>query len=106
VAAAFLGRGTGRIGRRENRGHILVVRSDRHDADTRAEAEDPVLPGEAKVAHALAQRLRGAHRLIERAALEENAELIAAKPRKRVAPAALGFQRDPYLPQERVSLGI
>src|SRR6202008_3346072 len=62
-----------------------------------------IFPGEAEVAHTLAQGLGGAHRLIERAALEENAEFIAAEPRERIAPAHLGLQQGPHLTEQRIA---
>src|SRR5215472_3173590 len=103
VAAALLRRGAGGIGRREDRGHVLVIGGDRHDADAGTEAEHPVLPGEAEVAHALAECLRGAHRLIEGAALEKNAELVTAQARERIPPADLRFEQRPDLAEERVA---
>src|SRR6516225_5534109 len=106
VTAALLGGGTGGVGCRKDRGHVLVVSSDRHDADARAEAEHPVLPGEAEVAHSLAEGLRGTHRLIERAALEKDAELVATEPRERIAPADLRFEQRPDLSEERVPCAV
>ena len=79
---AFLRGRAGAVGGREHRRDVLVVGGDRHHADARAEAEHAVFPGEAEVAHRLAQRLGGAHRLIQRAALEQDAELVAAEARR------------------------
>ena len=88
---------------RQHRGHVRVVGGDRHHADARAQAEDALLPGEPEVAHRLAQRLGRAHRLIERAALEQYAELIAAQARERVAPAHLGLEQRADLAEQRIA---
>src|SRR5580658_3622167 len=103
VAAAFLGGGTGAVRGREDRSDVLVIGGDRHHADAGAEAEHPVLPGEAEVAYSLAQRLGGAHRLIERAALQQYAEFVAAEARQRIAPAHLGFQQCAHLAEQRIA---
>jgi len=63
----------------------------------------PVLPGEAEVAHALAQRLCGAHRLVQRAALQQDPELVPAEARQGVAPAHLGLQQRAHLPEQRIA---
>ncbi len=76
---------------------------DRHDADAGAEPEHPIFPGEAEVAHRLAQRLGGAQRLVQRASLEQHAELVAAEARQRVAPAHLGLQQRAHLPEQRIA---
>src|SRR3569833_153525 len=74
VAPAFLRGLAGTVGCREDRGHVLVVRRNRHYADAGAEAEYPVLPGKAEVAHALAQGLGSAHGLIQRATHQQETE--------------------------------
>jgi hypothetical protein len=68
-----------------------------------APRRNTLLPGEAEVAHRLAQRLGHAHRLIERAALEQDAELIAAQARQRIAPAHLGLQQRADLAEQRIA---
>src|SRR5690606_29326155 len=68
-------------------------RRDRHDADARAEPEGAVVPDEAELADDLAQRLGRAQRLVDRAAFEQHAELVAAHTRERVAPADLRFEQ-------------
>ena len=74
------------------------LRRDRHHADARAEAEHALVPDEAEVrCISLAQVLGRAQRLVHRAALEQHAELVAAEPRERVAPADLGLQQRPDL---------
>ena len=93
----------GAVGGREDRGHVLVVGGDRHHADAGAEAEHALLPGEAEVAHRLAQRLGRAHRLVQRTALQQHAELIAAEARERIAPADLGLQQRADLAEQRVA---
>ena len=75
----------------------------RHHADARAQPEGALLPGELEIAHRLAQRLGRAHGLIERAALEQNAELIAAQAREGVAPAHLGLEQRAHLAEQRVA---
>ena len=62
-----------------------------------------LLPGELEIAHRLAQRLGRAHRLIQRAALEQDAELIAAQARERIAPAYLGLQQRAHLPEQGIA---
>src|SRR5579862_4191888 len=106
VAAILLGRRAGTVCGREHAGDVLVVGRDRHDPDARAETKNAILPGEAEIAHRLPQCLCGAHRLIERAALEEDAELVAAEPRKRVAPAHLGFQQRTHLPEQGIACAV
>ena len=71
-----------------------------------AEAESAVLPGVAEVPDRLAQRLGRAQRLLQRAALEQHAELVAAEARQRVAPADLGFQQRADLAEQRVARGM
>ena len=44
VAALLLGGLAGAVGGRQHRGHVLVLRRDRHDADAGAEAEGALLP--------------------------------------------------------------
>ena len=70
------------------------------------EAKRALLPGELEVAHGLAQRLRGAHRLIERAALEQDPELIAAQAREGIAPAHLRLEQRADLPEQRVARAV
>ena len=103
IAARFLGGLAGAVRGAQHRCDVGVVRGNRHDADARAQAEGALLPGELEIAHRLAQRLGGAHGLIQRAALEQNAELIAAQARQRVAPADLGFQQRAHLPQQGIA---
>ena len=88
---------------RQHRGDVGVVGGDRHDADARAQAEGALLPGELEIAHRLAQRLRRAHRLVERAALEQNTELIAAQAREGIAPADLRLEQRADLPEQRIA---
>ena len=88
---------------RQHRGHVVVVDRDRHHADARAQAEGALLPGELEIAHRLAQRLGRAHRLVERAALEQYAELVAAQARERVAPAHLGLEQRADLAEQRIA---
>src|SRR4030095_3385742 len=57
-----------------------------------AEAEGAVLPGVAEVPDRLAQCLRGAKRFLQRAALEQHAEFVAAESRQGVTPAHLGLE--------------
>src|SRR5688572_2045261 len=102
VAARFLGGAAGGIGRGQHGRHVLVLGGDRHDADRAAEAEAAVLPGVAEVPDRLAQRLCRAQRLLQRAALEQHSELVAAKARERVAPAHLGLQQGADLPEQRI----
>ena len=103
VAAGLLRGAAGGVGGGQHRGDVLVVGRDRHDADRAAEAEGAVLPGEAEVPDRLAQRLGGAQRLLERAALQQHAELVAAEPRQRVAPAHLRLQQRADLAEQRVA---
>ena len=79
VAPTLFSRLAGTVSRRQNRGHILVVGRNRDYADARTESKYPVFPRESKVSHALAQSLSRAHGFIERAALQQNAEFIAAQ---------------------------
>ena len=84
-------------------GDVLVVAGDRHHADAAAEPERALLPDELVVADRLAQLLGHAQRLVERAALEQHAELVAAEARERVAPADLGLQQRADLAEQRVA---
>src|SRR6185369_9840410 len=68
-----------------------------------AEAERALVPDEAELADELAQVLGGAQRLVHRAALEQHAELVAAEPRERVAPANLRFEQRADLLEQRVA---
>src|SRR5690606_18621633 len=65
-----------------------------------------VFPGEAEIAYGLAQRFSGPHRLIQRAALEENSELIAPKPGERVAPTHFGLEQRTHLSQQGVARAV
>ena len=72
--------------------------------------EHAVLPDEAIIANRLAQALRDAQRLIQRAALQQDAELIPAQARQRVAAAHPRLQHPGDLLQQliagRMSAGI
>ncbi len=103
VAALLLGGGAGAVGRGQHRRHVLVVGGDRHHADARAEPEHAIVPREAEIADRLAQHLGGAQRLLQRAALEQHAELVAAEARQRVAPADLRLQQRADLSEQRVA---
>jgi hypothetical protein len=54
-----------------------------------ADAECLVLPDKPEVADCLAHAVCNTHRLIERTGVEQHAELVTAKPRKRIAAAYL-----------------
>ena len=102
----LLGGAAGGVRRRQHRGHVLVLGGDRHDADRAAEPEAAVFPGVAEVADRLAQRLGRAQRLLQRAALEQHAELVAAEARERVAPAHLRLQQRADLAEQRVARAV
>ena len=89
IATEFLRRLARTLGGGHQRSDVAGIGRDRHDADRRTEPERPVFPGEPEVAHRFAQGLGRAQRLVQRATLEQDAELIAADPRQRVAPANL-----------------
>src|SRR5207248_10799978 len=99
VAPALLGGDAGAVGCGQDRGDVLVLGGDRHHTDAGAEAEHPVLPREAEVAHPLAQRLGGAHRLIERGALEKNAEFVAPRRESVSRQRTLDFSSAPTCPR-------
>ncbi len=106
IATTLFGGLTGTVGSRQDRSHVFVVGGDRHDTDAGAEAKHAVFPGEAEITHALAQRLRRAHRFIQRATLEQNAELVAPETRQGVAPADFRLQERAHLPQQRVARAV
>src|SRR5690606_27773637 len=106
IAAGFLRRGAGAVGRRQDRGHILVLRRDRHDADTRAETEGALFPHELVVADRLAQRFGVADRFLQRTALEQHAEFVAAQPRHGVAPADLRLEQRAHLAEQGIARAV
>ena len=103
VAAVFLGRRTSAVRGGQQRGHVLVLRRDRHHADARAEPERALLPDELVVADRFAQRFGVAHRFFERAALQQHAELVAAEPRHGIAPADLRLEQRADLAEQRIA---
>ncbi len=103
VAAGLFGRLTGAVGGAQDRRDIVVVDRDRHDTDARAEPEGTLLPGELEIADRLAQRLGGAHGFVERAALEQDSEFVAAEAREGIAPAHLRFEQGADLAEQRVA---
>ena len=103
IAALFFGGLTGTVGSGNDRRHIIVVCGDRHHADAGAKPKHALFPVEAEIAHRLAQRFCHAHRFIERAALKQDTELVAAQSRQRIAPTHLRFQQRADLPKERIT---
>ncbi len=103
VAAAFLGRGAGAVGGRDDRRHVLVVGSDRHHADRRAETEHAIFPGEAEIPDGLAQHLGGAQRFIQRAGLEKNSKLVTTEAGESISPAHLALEQRADLAQQHVA---
>src|SRR4029079_11746681 len=92
VAPLVLGGVASRVGAGEQRGGVRCLRRDGDDADAGAELEDAALPGEAEVAHGATDLLRDLLRALERAPLEQEAELVAAAPRQQIARPALPAQ--------------
>jgi len=74
-------RPAGDVGRAHHVGDVMGVGGHRHDADTGADRQRARAPHEAEVTDRLAYALGDACRLLERAALEQHAELIAAEAR-------------------------
>ena len=103
VTAGFLGGGAGAVRSAQQVGNVLVVGRNRHDADADAEAEGAIVPHELVVADRRTQVLGGLHGLIEVAALEQYAELVAAEPRQGVAPADLRLEQVTELVQQGVA---
>ena len=66
-------------------------RVDLGEADRDADVHDAVLPDEAEVADRLAQVLGDALRRVERAVLQQHAELVAAEAGERVGRADAGL---------------
>ena len=96
---ASLAARTGAVGGTQQRGDIFIVCRDRHDADTDAKPEAAFVPHEFVLADGHAQRLRGLHGFVERAALQQDTKLVTAETRQRVTPADLRFQQRAELPE-------
>ena len=103
VAAGLLRRLAGAVGGGEHRGHVGVLGRNGHDTDAGAQPERALFPGEFEVANRFAQRLGGAHGFVQRTALEQYPELIAAQARQGIAPADFGFEQRPDLTQQGIA---
>src|SRR5215471_2524512 len=79
VAAGVLGGIAGDVRRAHDVGNVLGVGGNRHDANAGTDRQRARSPYEAEVPDRLAHSLGDARRLLERAALEKNPELIAAE---------------------------
>jgi len=79
------------------------LRSDLDDADAHADGEHAVLPDEPIVANRLAQLFGQTQRLIERAARQQDPELIAAQPGERVGAAHARLQEARDLPKQLIA---
>jgi hypothetical protein len=87
VASEVLRRVAGDVGRAQHHAHAATGGADTDGADAHARLEGLVRPDEAEVAHGAAQLLGDPLPLIERAARQQHAELVAAEPRQGVRPA-------------------
>src|SRR5690606_16253786 len=106
VATLLLGGATRTLGRRKDRGDILVIGSDRHHTDAAGEFKHTLVPFEAEILHRITQRLGRAQGLFERSTLEQHAVLVATQPRERVAPADLRLEQRADLTQQGVTGGV
>ena len=82
---------------------VLGLGADLHDADAGAHRERARAPDEAEIADRLADPLGDARRLLERAALEQHAELIAAEARDGVGGAHARLQEPGHVAQQPVA---
>src|SRR5436305_478281 len=87
VAAAVLGDVAGGVGGGEHVRQVAAVAVDGHEADRDAHLEDLVAPAEAELAHGAPHLLSDLPRVIDRAVLEQHAELVAAEAGEGVATA-------------------
>ena len=103
VAAAVLRRVAGDVRGAHDGRDVLGVALDLHDADARADGQRRRAPHEAVVADGLAHALRDARGLIERAALQQHAELVAAEARDGVGGAHARLQQARHVAQQPVA---
>src|SRR5882757_1792395 len=103
VAARLLGRLTGAVGGAQYRCHVGILGDYGHHADAGAKPESALLPGEFEIAYGFPQRFSRSHGFIQRTALEQYPEFIAAQPRQRIAPADFGFEQGADLTQQGIA---
>ena len=103
VAPGLLGDIAGRIGGLHYRIGLAPAGIQRHQADARSHPEAPAVMHEAEFLHALADQLRDTLRLMNAAALQQHAELVAAQTRQRVARSHAVAQQLADLQQQPIS---
>ncbi len=103
IAAEILRRIAGDIGGAHDIGDCRRIVGDFNDADADAHFEHAVLPDESKIANRLTEGFRDAHRLVQRTALQQNAELVPAQARQGVAAAHPRLQHAGDLLQQLIA---
>ena len=103
IAAAVLGRVTGDVGGGQHRGGAGGVARDAHHADARAHRQAVGAPQEAIAVNGLADAVGDALRLLQRAALQQQAEFVAAQARDGVRGAHPRLQQAGDVAQQPVA---
>ena len=85
IAAFFLGHVTRGVARAQDVGERERRVGDKHQAGAHADGKRAVVPDEVKVGDGLPELVRDPFGMLRRAVLEDDAELVAADARQRVA---------------------
>jgi hypothetical protein len=103
VASLVLGDIAGAVGRAHDLRERVPARGDGDQPDASADGKTLVLPGEWELLDGVHQILRDPERVLLRAVLEQDAELIAAEARQGIALAQGPLEHGRELAQERIA---